>query len=254
MSQPVFVLSFALAFGALATALIARSASVNTQGRCVVRVLVYSATAVSIGYVIVSLHLRFNFTSSMAVGVYRLVPLPQGGVQRGMTVAACAPPDAAELSRRRGYLASGPCAYGTELLLKAVVATSGDEVALSRAGIAVNQCLLPNSRPLSHDAAGRRLLSWPQEHVLLTQGQLWLYADNVRSWDSRYWGPVRVADVVAKAVPVLTIAVAPALRLVTRTATSPNCFARPRHDGAQDNFSARLTSFSSKETQGDALR
>lgn len=253
MSQPVLVLSFALALGVLGAALIARSSSVNTQRRRIVRILVYSATAVSIGYVIVTLHLRFNFTSSMAVGVYRLVPLPKNGVRRGMMVAACPPPDAAELSRRRGYLASGPCPYGTELLLKAVVATSGDEVVLSREGVAINGCLLPNSRPLSHDAAGRRLLSWPHEHSLLTQGQLWLYADNVRSWDSRYWGPVPVADIVAKALPVLTVPVAPAMRLVRTSAMLLNCFVRRRHGGAQDNFSAHLTYFYSKETQGDAL-
>jgi hypothetical protein len=57
---------------------------------------------VFIGYMITALHLRFNFTSSMAVGIYRLVPLPKNGVRRGMLVAACAPPDAAELGRRRG--------------------------------------------------------------------------------------------------------------------------------------------------------
>jgi conjugative transfer signal peptidase TraF len=225
VSQPVIVLSFALAFGVLAAALVARSSSVKTQARCIVQIFVYSAITVFIGYVITALHLRFNFTPSMAVGIYRLVPLPKTGVRRDMLVAACAPPNAAELGRRRAYLASGPCPSGTELLLKAVVAAAGDEIALSRAGVVVNGLLLPNSRPLSRDAAGRRLSSWPHGHFTLTQGQLWLYADNVRSWDSRYWGPVPVADILAKAVPVLTVPVAPAVRSVRQTAVSPTCFA-----------------------------
>ena len=212
MSQPVIVLSFALAFGVLGAALVARSSSVKTQVRCIVRIFVYFGIAVFIGCMIVALHLRFNFTSSMAVGIYRLVPLPKNGVRRGMLVAACAPPDAAELGRRRGYLASGPCAFGTESLLKVVVAAAGDEVALSGAGLAVNRCLLANSQPLSHDAAGRRLSSLSHEHFALPQGRFWLYADNVRSWDSRYWGPVPLADILAKVVPVLTAPVAPAVR------------------------------------------
>ena len=134
VSQPVLVLSFALAFGVLGAALVARSSSVKTQVRCIVRIFVYSAIVVFIGYVITALHLRFNFTSSMAVGIYRLVPLPKNGVRRGMLVAACAPPDAAELGRRRRYLASGPCASGTEPLLKVVAAAAGDEDRAVRRG------------------------------------------------------------------------------------------------------------------------
>ena len=247
MSQPVLVLSFALAFGVFGAALVARSASVKTRARCIVRIVVYAAIIVFIGYMIVSLHIRFNVTSSMAVGVYRLVPSPKNGVRRGMLVAACAPPDAAELGRRRAYLGSGLCASGTELLLKVVVAAAGDEIALSGAGVSVNGCLLPNSRPLSHDAAGRRLWSWPHKQFLLTQRQLWLYADNVRSWDSRYWGPVPVADILAKVVPVLTLSVAPAVRSTTPAVMSLTCIARRRHGGAQHNFSARVTYLDSKE-------
>jgi conjugative transfer signal peptidase TraF len=212
VSQPVMVLSFALAFGAFSAALVAPSSPVKTQARCIVRIFVCAAIAAFIGYVITALHLRFNVTSSMAVGIYRLVPLPKNGARRGMLVAACAPPDAAQLGRRRGYLASGPCASDTEPLLKVVVAAAGDEIALSGAGVAVNGCLLPNSLPLSHDAAGRRLSSWPYKQFPLTQGLVWLYADNVRSWDSRYWGPVPVADILAKVVPVLTVPITPALR------------------------------------------
>jgi conjugative transfer signal peptidase TraF len=222
------VLSFGLAFGVLGAALTAHGTSVKMQARCSVRIFVYAALIVFIGYVIVSLHLRFNVTSSMAVGIYRLVPLPKNGVRRGMLVAACAPPDAAELGRRRGYLASGPCVSDTESLLKVIVAGAGDEIGLSAAGVVVNGCLLPHSRPLLYDAAERRLSSWPYKQFTLPHGQLWLYADNVRSWDSRYWGPVPVADIRAKAVPVLTVPIAPALRSARRAAISLNCFAYRR--------------------------
>lgn len=58
-------------------------------------------------------------------------------------------------------------------------------------------------RPLSFDAAGRRLFPWPRGHYRLRPGELWLYADNDRSWDSRYWGPAQADAVRARALPLL---------------------------------------------------
>jgi len=130
-------------------------------------------------------------------------PVPKSGVQRGTFVAVCAPLGAADLGRRRGYLAAGPCPADTELLLKVVAAVAGDVVAVSANGVGVNGCPLPRSRPLSFDGAGRRLSPWPQGRYRLGLGQLWLYADNARSWDSRYWGPVPLVHVTARAVPLL---------------------------------------------------
>jgi|HubBroStandDraft_6_1064221.scaffolds.fasta_scaffold00193_28 conjugative transfer signal peptidase TraF len=219
MSQPVLTATFALVIAVILTATIAIIASATeTPSRAIKLTVVGAAIALAV----VGLQradLRINFTGSMPIGIYLLSPIPPDGVKRGMLVAACPPTRATEIGRRRGYLASGPCPSGTELLLKVVVAAAGDEVALSGRGVALNGCLLANSRPVPHDAAGRRMLSWPQEHFQLLQGQLWLYADNVRSWDSRYWGPVPVADILATVVPVLTIPRwSRALRLVRGTA------------------------------------
>ena len=103
----MLVLSFAFLFGLLGAALFARSASENSLRCRIVRVCAYVAAVVVVGYVVVTLHLRFNFTSSMPRGIYRLVPLQKDGVRRGMLVAACAPHDAATMGRRRGYLSQG---------------------------------------------------------------------------------------------------------------------------------------------------
>jgi hypothetical protein len=80
---------------------------------------------------------------------------------------------------------------------------------VSADGVAVNGCLLPHSRALSRDAAGRRLSPWPRVHFQLGRGELWLYAANDRSWDSRYWGPTPVEDVLARAIQLLVIPGAP---------------------------------------------
>lgn len=205
MSQPLFVLSFAAAFGAAIATLIARLARVN--GRAV-RAVVLAAVAAIVGAsaaAIFGSRLRVNFTPSMPLGIYRLEPLPVAGVVRGMVVAVCAPDDAADLGRRRGYLSTGPCPHDSELLLKAVAGVPGDDVAVSGSGVAVNGCLLPNSARLAFDHSDHPLKAWPSGRYHLRPNQLWLYADNSRSWDSRYWGPVSTGAVRARAVPLVTL-------------------------------------------------
>jgi conjugative transfer signal peptidase TraF len=202
VSQAVLVLLLSLALALLAVAAFASGTQARKSKRTL-RVMAFAPAIVVIGCVVVASGLRFNFTPSMPLGIYRLAPVPKSGVQRGTFVAVCAPLDAAELGRRRGYLAAGPCSADTELLLKVVAAVAGDVVAVSVNGVVVNGHPLPRSRPLSLDGAGRRLSRWPEGRYRLGLGQLWLYADNARSWDSRYWGPAALVHVKARAVPLL---------------------------------------------------
>lgn len=202
MSQPEIVLSFAVAFSTAIAALIARLTSVG--GRAARAVALAAATAMlgASAFAIVGSGLRVNFTASMPLGIYRLEPLPATGVARGMLVAVCAPNDAADLGRRRGYLSTGPCPQDTEPLLKTVAGVPGDDVAVSADGVAVNGCPLTDSRPIASDRAGRQISAWPRGDYHLGRGQIWLYAGNPRSWDSRYWGPAATADLLALAVPL----------------------------------------------------
>jgi conjugative transfer signal peptidase TraF len=126
-----------------------------------------------------------------------------------MIVALCAPPVAAELGRRRGYLEVGRCPSAAEPLLKVVAAVAGDSVTVSAIGVVVDGCLLRHSRALSRDAAGRPLSPWSRGHFRLRRGELWLYAADDRSWDSRYWGPMPLEGVLARAVGLLVIPAAP---------------------------------------------
>jgi len=205
MSQPILVLSFAIAFGALATALIARLLSATTWAVRAVQLAALAVLTAAAAFAFLGSGLHINFTPSMPLGIYRLEALPAGGVKRGMFVAVCAPPDAAELGRRRGYLSTGPCPHDTELLLKAVAGVAGDEVMLSARGVAVDGRLLPHSRPVALDRSGRRMSPWPAGRYYLGPEQVWLDADNDRSWDSRYWGPATTASIIARAVPMLTV-------------------------------------------------
>jgi conjugative transfer signal peptidase TraF len=205
VSQPVFALSFSVASGFLGAAAVASTALAKTRKSRAFRMIAFAAAIIVVGRVTAASGLHFNVTASMPLGIYRLAPVPKSGVQRGMFVAVCAPIDAARLGRRRGYLANGRCAADTEPLVKVVAGVAGDELTISSRGVAVNECPLPHSRPLKFDSAGRPLSPWPHGRYRLRRGQLWLYAGNDRSWDSRYWGWAPTSEVLARAEPVVTL-------------------------------------------------
>jgi conjugative transfer signal peptidase TraF len=152
----------------------------------------------------VKLGLRLNVTGSMPMGLYRIVESGPRAIHRGSVVAVCAPAAAAEVGRRRGYLSVGPCSHDSELLLKMVVGVAGDDVTLTSDAAFVNGCPLPNGRPLALDRSSRRVVHWRFGRSRVPPSKIWVYADNERSWDSRYWGPVSVQNVVAIAAPLLT--------------------------------------------------
>jgi conjugative transfer signal peptidase TraF len=204
VSQQALVLVFAAAIAAVATAAIARAASARLPRRVLSsRLLIVGVALASCSYAVAVIGIRLNFTPSMPLGIYRLTGLSSGEMHRGMLVAVCAPSNASELGRRRGYLSSGACAGNSEPLLKTIAAVGGDVVAVSPSGVRINGGLLAVSKPLRFDRAGRRVMSWPVGRHRVPRGSIWLYAANERSWDSRYWGPTPVGNVLAKALPVI---------------------------------------------------
>ena len=61
---------------------------------------------------------------------------------------ACPPPVAAVAEgKRRGYLGAGFCPGGTIHIIKKIVATAGDRVAITGQGVTVNGELMPDSTP-----------------------------------------------------------------------------------------------------------
>ena len=147
--------------------------------------------------------LRVNTTPSMPVGLWRVAPVV-AELRRGDIVTAC-PPEAAGTreAAARGYLAAGTCPGGYEPLVKPVAAVADDLVAVGRAGVSVNGALLDGTAPLDCDSAGRELRAFPSGVHRVSPSRVWLLSGHdARSWDSRYFGPVAVADVQAVARPV----------------------------------------------------
>jgi len=145
--------------------------------------------------------LRLNTSISAPKGLWYASKLAEADIKRGMLVEVCPPDHPAVLALRDGrHLLPGSCALGVAAFLKPVAAVAGDIVRIRR-GVPVHV----NGQALAHTAASSRLPAWPDGEYVVEEGTLWLlssYSDN--SFDSRYFGPVPVSHVRAKAVPLLT--------------------------------------------------
>ena len=130
--------------------------------------------------------LLYNPSPSAPVGWYRVEPTRP--VRRDALVAAFAPPEAAALAIERHYLPPDVP------LIKTVWAIEGEQICHE------NQRVTAPDRPslvvLSHDSLGRSLPSKDGCYVL-AKGEIFLVSTDVQtSFDSRYFGPVAVSDLL----------------------------------------------------------
>ena len=128
--------------------------------------------------------LLYNRTPSVPLGFYRYTGSTP---QVGDLVAFPLPEAAHEYARQRGE--------STDiLLLKPVLADRGDHVSTLHGELRINGVLIgaiPDT-----DAAGRTLPHWRGARVL-ADGQLFVGStDVVHSFDSRFFGPIDIAQVV----------------------------------------------------------
>jgi conjugative transfer signal peptidase TraF len=137
---------------------------------------------------------RYNTSGSLPRGLYR-ISAPAAHPPRAFDlVVICPPPAAAALAVSRGYLDAGSCPGGSHPLGKLVVAAAGEVVELSPLGVRLgNGLLLPASRPLATDSAGRPLPHAAFGRRRLARGEIWLFAPHPRSFDSRCFGPASTA-------------------------------------------------------------
>lgn len=143
-----------------------------------------------------------NTDSAAPAGVYRVVGHQ---IERGDLVAACLPIAVAQEGLARGYLRTGGCPGDAEPVDKIVGAVAGDQVDIEQRWVAVNGMRFAHSATVSRDSAGRSLehVAWGKRTV--AANQVWLIGFNDRrSWDSRYFGPIPVANVRGRLEPVLT--------------------------------------------------
>lgn len=148
-------------------------------------------------------NLRFNFTRSLPIGIYRTVE--QATFHRGLIVLVCLPSDVGRFALQREYVWRGSCPGGVSPIGKRVLAVTGDTVMLTAAGFIVNRRSESNTQPIDVDSHGRPMIHYPFRQYVVRAHELWLYsAHNARSYDSRYFGPVPTATVRSHLVPLWT--------------------------------------------------
>lgn len=145
--------------------------------------------------------LSINWTGSVAPGLYWA---SASEPKIGELVKVC-PPDREPYreGKRRGYFGPGPCPGDYQPLIKRLLAAKGDRVTITGNGVAVNGALLPNSAPKAADTKGRPLPRLALDRVL-GDGELLVMTDYPHSFDGRYTGPLRRANIVSSARPIVT--------------------------------------------------
>jgi conjugative transfer signal peptidase TraF len=134
----------------------------------------------------------YNPSDSVPVGWYRIEPAQSLHV--GSIVLTTLPADAAALAAQRGYLPSHVP------LLKRVGAVAPQHVCIVNGIVRIDGA--PVAAVLRADRWNRPLPSWPQCRPL-AQGELFLLSStNPASFDSRYFGPVRIDAVIGVARPI----------------------------------------------------
>lgn len=146
---------------------------------------------------------RINDSKSIPLGIYLTSDLP---VKKGAYVLLCPPLNAAiGEAKKRGYLAAGFCPGDYGYMMKMVFAARGDAVAISENGVSVNGSVLPFSRPLSKDAAGRSLARYQPATFTVGSSEVLLMSNvSGTSFDARYFGPVNRSQIKTVIVPVVT--------------------------------------------------
>lgn len=183
----------------------------STSGR-VVRLIGITASGCALSVALHAAGVRINLSPSAPLGVFLAAPIGHGRqlnaqLERGRLVAVCLPAAIAQWGRARGYLMRGSCPDGTAPVGKTVFAVSGDTVTVTADGLALGGGQpICRTRALVRDAAGRTIPRVPDGRYEVAAGEIWLVSTyTVRSWDSRYFGPVPTARAVATLRPIWTM-------------------------------------------------
>lgn len=127
-------------------------------------------------------------------------------VKRGELVLACLETRMARFGYERGYITAGKCPGGIAPVGKYVAAVSGDKIDYNCQGVLVNDRLISNTASVRRDGAGRPmpLYAEPGSYFTLEEDEVMLLNEQVSSYDSRYFGPVRSYFIIARLSPLLT--------------------------------------------------
>lgn len=147
--------------------------------------------------------IRINTSESIPLGIYRS---SEGPIEKGDFVIFCPPLSLVfDMAKERGYLAGGLCPGGYGYMMKDVAGISGDIVTVKDDGVRVNGIMLPESKPLQADPAGRPLPHFQAYSYTLGSSEVLLMSDVCSlSFDGRYFGPINRLQIKTVILPVFT--------------------------------------------------
>ena len=171
--------------------------------RITVGVAIAGAAVLVLGAACYAAGARINTTKSIPVGLYWTSSAP---VKKGAYALWCPPKVGVfDDAKERGYIGAGFCAGGYGYMMKRVLAAESDTVAVTDDGVRVNGELLPLSKPIQADAAGRPLPRFQADHYTLGNSEVLLMSDvSGTSFDGRYFGPINLSQVKTVIRPVIT--------------------------------------------------
>jgi conjugative transfer signal peptidase TraF len=127
----------------------------------------------------------YNGSPSAPVGFYFRAPVPRGEtVRRGAFVTIASVKVARDYARLRHFAGS------RNWFIKRVAATEGARICAQGDVVSIDA---RNVKRLARDREGRTLPTWTGCRQL-ARDEVFLLGDTPDSFDSRYWGPVRVDD------------------------------------------------------------
>jgi conjugative transfer signal peptidase TraF len=133
----------------------------------------------------------WNLTASAPAGIYRI---ERKGWAVGDRVAVVPSRDLAADLDRRGVLRRG------KLLIKRVVAATGDRVCRQNDEVSINRDRMVRAKAAGFD--GVVLPSW-QGCMTLKARQVFLLGDTASSYDGRYFGVTSASDVIGRAIVLI---------------------------------------------------
>lgn len=145
-------------------------------------------------FVPVTHHLVWNASPSIPTGLYAI--RGKASLHVGERVAIEPPPELRRLMRDRSYLPD------RVPLLKRVAAVSGQHVCRFAHGVVIDGELVGVAR--ARDRAGRPLPAWFGCRKLKSGELFAMNPAAPDSFDGRYFGPLKIDDVIGRAMPIWT--------------------------------------------------
>lgn len=155
-------------------------------------------------YVITFIPIRLNTTSSVKKGLYTIEK--PTAIISGDYIAFCLSDKLANIAQSNGYIAKGECPNNSQPLLKKVIATPGDIVTINNEHVEISHTTSKNSYFLTtfkNDLKGNQIPKTTHNGTKKING-FWVIGDNnMRSWDSRYFGEISKESILYKAHALL---------------------------------------------------